>query len=102
MSLRVQPEAWEEGFAASDWYESQRIGLGDRFLLEVRQAFDGIERQPMSFPRWESYLGSEEIRWSSLGRFRYVVIFAVEGAEVVVLAISHAHRHPLYWVSRLG
>lgn len=102
MKLRALPEAWEEGFAASDWYEFQRPGLGDRFLTEVREAFEGIERQPASYPRWESYLGSEEIRWASLGRFRYVVIFAVEGSEVVVLAISHAHRHPLYWVSRLG
>ena len=102
MSLCVLPEAWEEGFAASDWYETQRAGLGDRFLSEVRQTFEGIERHPASYPRWESYLGHEEIRWASLGRFRYVVIFAVEGSEVVVLAISHAHRHPLYWSSRLA
>lgn len=101
MSLRVLPEAWEEGFAASDWYESQRAELGVRFLGEVRRAFREIGLQPASFPRWEDYLGNDEIRWASLGRFRYVVIFVVEGAEVVVLAISHAHRHPLYWSSRL-
>lgn len=101
MKLRILPEAWDEGLAAFDWYEMQQTGLGERFLSEIRRAFGAIEEFPLSFPRWESYLGTEEIRWSSLKRFQYVIIFIVEGGEIVVLAISHAHRHPLYWLSRL-
>ncbi|MFO1019700.1 MAG: hypothetical protein U0903_03265 [Planctomycetales bacterium] len=102
MTLRVLPEVWEEGFAAADWYESQRAGLADRFLIELDRAICEIERQASSFARWEPYAGSEEIRWASLGRFRYVVIFVIDGTEVVVLAITHMHRHPLHWLSRLG
>lgn len=101
MNLSILPAAWDEGLSAYDWYESQRIGLGDQFLSEIQRVLTSIEERPFSFPRWEAYHGKEEIRWSSLKRFRYVMIFIVEGEEIVVLAISHAHRHPLYWLSRL-
>ena len=57
--------------------------------------------RPTALPRLESYRGLHEIRRCALERFPYLVIFVCRPDEAVVVAISHARRHPLYWVERL-
>lgn len=99
MNLHVLPEARSDGIDASLWYESQRTGLGEQFLGEVRRAFQLIEESPQSFPSWEFYSGKREIRRAQLGRFPYAVVFAVQEKEILIVAITHVRRHPLHWLS---
>lgn len=42
----VWPEAERDLFAARDWYEHRRLGLGDEFLDEVTLAMTELERAP--------------------------------------------------------
>jgi len=56
----------------------------------------------VEFPRLQSYGGPREVRRCLLERFPYLVMFVRRPAEVLVVAISHARRQPLYWLERLG
>lgn len=102
MIFAVLPEAELEAAEAAIWYDDQRLGLGDEFLVELQQAFDRIRGEPAELSRLESYVGPHEIRRCLLKRFPYLVIFACRPEEVIVVAISHARRRPLYWLRRLS
>ncbi|HVC92425.1 MAG TPA: type II toxin-antitoxin system RelE/ParE family toxin [Pirellulales bacterium] len=99
--LRILEEAHAEAVEAAAWYDRQRSGLGAELLDEVEQALERIEMAPESFATWEPYDGPEEFRRCVLKRFPYVLIFMHRPPEVVVVAISHARRRPMYWLERL-
>ncbi|HUY87564.1 MAG TPA: type II toxin-antitoxin system RelE/ParE family toxin [Pirellulales bacterium] len=99
--LCVLAEARAEAVEAAAWYDRQRNGLGAQLLDEIEQALHRIENAPQSFATWEPYHGPEEFRRCVLTRFPYVVIFMHRPPEVVVVAISHARRRPMYWLNRL-
>jgi toxin ParE1/3/4 len=44
---------------------------------------------------------SKIIRKFRLCRFRYNVIYAVDGEEIVIVAVAHHRRHPGYWRGRI-
>ena len=102
MIFRIIPQAQREITEAARWYDRERAGLGEEFLLELEEAVEQIRQNPTGCPLWEHYHGAAEIRRSRLHRFPYVVIFVRSGDLVRVIAVSHARRHPLYWLARLG
>jgi hypothetical protein len=101
VNFTVLPGAELEAAEAVIWYDDQRFGLGDDFLVELRRVLNRIHRGPDELPRLESYVGAHEIRRCQLKRFPYLVIFAFRPDEVLIVAISHARRRPLYWLERL-
>ena len=102
MNLRVLPEADREALEAALWYEEQRPGLGDDFLAERERVLEKVRESPHSFAPLEYYAGPHEIRRCIMRRFPYAVIFVCRPDEVVVVAVSHHSRRPLYWLDRLG
>ncbi len=101
MTFTVLPEAELEASEAVIWYDDQRFGLGDDFLIEFTQVLDRIRRGPAELPRLEAYTGRHVVRRCLLKRFPYLVIFVCQPEEVLVVAVSHARRRPLYWLERL-
>jgi hypothetical protein len=58
-----------------------------------------MESAPHSFPRWAGVAETAKpLRKAMLHRFPYVVAFDVHPDQVLVLAIAHGKRRPLYWV----
>ena len=102
MNLRVLSVAELEAAEAACWYDDQRPGLGDDFLDQLQQAYGRIRSSPESFPALEEYVGTYGLRRCRLERFPYLVIFCSRAAELLVVAVSHARRRPLYWLKRLG
>jgi hypothetical protein len=97
----LHPEADAEAQAAALWYDERRPGLGDEFLAEVSAVLQRIEGAPHSFPRWPGVGGTAKpVRKAMLHRFPYLVAFEVHADHVLVLAIAHGKRRPLYWVAR--
>jgi toxin ParE1/3/4 len=97
----LHPEARAELRSAALWYEEQGEGLGTEFLTEVASALDQIGRAPESCPRWTGLDDrAPAIRRHALRRFPYVVAFERHQRRVLVLAIAHAKRRPLYWLTR--
>ncbi len=102
MNFRVLSAADAEAIAAALWYDDRQAGLADAFLAEMQAAFESIRSRPLSMSRLEYYAGTHEVRRCLMQRFPYAVIFLCRPDEVVVVAVAHTRRRPLYWLQRLG
>lgn len=100
MRLELHPEARAELRSAALWYE-QRSGLGDEFIAEVSVTLDRIANVPESYPTWPGTRAADPlIRKATIQRFPYVIAFERHEQHVLVLAVAHAKRRPLYWLTR--
>lgn len=81
--------------AAFDWYEEQRPGVGDEFLVAVQTTFQSIGLHPNMFG-----LIHEEIRRAIVPRFPFAVFYTVEPDRIVVLRVLHSARNPRLWPGR--
>jgi plasmid stabilization system protein ParE len=102
LNLSILPVAELEAAQAAIWYEEQRIGLGDEFLDDLRAAFERIHEMPNLFPVLEHYSGTHNVRRCQLKRYPYLTIFANRPEELLIVAVAHVRRRPLYWLERLG
>jgi hypothetical protein len=87
--------ALQEYRKAAEYYDKQRIGLGDRFVEEVELAIQIIRHDPEKLRYFELDFRSVKTRI-----FPYRVIYAMENGEVLIYAIMHLHRRPGYWTKR--
>jgi toxin ParE1/3/4 len=99
VKLRVLSPALDEIADAAQWFDTQRHGLGQEFWLCVDETLQRIEKHPLEFGRNEFATSELDLRSAGVRRFNYVVHFLIE-AEVQVVAVAHAARHPGYWLRR--
>lgn len=85
---------------ASAWYEERVSGLGERFLSEVRGAFDFIARNPAAGSPWLLQGIPPGVRHVPLRSFSYAVVY-VTVPRLVVVAVAHSSKEPRYWIDRL-
>lgn len=102
MKLVVLPEAELEAADAVIWYDVQRRGLGDEFATEFEQICERLVDSPLQWPRVEFYEGRHDVRRCFMYRFPFGVIFVRRPEEVVVVAVAHMRREPLYWLDRIN
>ena len=74
---------------AVTWYEERQPGVGRQFEDELEKLFERIRQRPEHFPKV-----TPTVRKAQLPRFRYKILFTVEGDEIGVLAIYHPSRNP--------
>jgi plasmid stabilization system protein ParE len=96
VKVRLLSVAYTDVTEAAGHYQAQRRGLGQEFRREVHAALRRIRELPDA---WQPLGGG--VRQYRLRRFPYGVIYAVREERVVVLAVTHLHRHPDAWRSRL-
>ena len=96
LPLIIRPEAEEELSESYDWYERQRPGLGDDFLLRVEAALDSIRYDPEILPAIYKVARRKLIR-----RFPYGIFYAIGQNKISILAIMHTKRHPKHWQNRI-
>lgn len=96
MRIRFSEIAHKELIDAGDWYEQQQAGLGLRFRSAVEEAALQIARTPLLFP-----VELKDVRRYVMNRFPYTLRYVLRGEEVWVMAVSHQHRRPDYWVERI-
>ena len=102
MRLAILSSAEREAFEAAIWLEQRQPGLGDSFLGELARCFDRIATRPESHSRYEPYRGTDTIRRCKVRPFSYLVIYRQRAEELLVIAICHGRRMPLYWLQRLA
>jgi plasmid stabilization system protein ParE len=91
----VRPEAEQDLLAARDWYDQQRVGLGDEFSTQVSAILDRLSAMPELFAvRWH------DVRSCRLRQFPYIVYYRALSDRVEVLAVLHVSRDSSAWQSR--
>lgn len=91
----VRPEAEDDLYAAFDWYESQRAGLGRDFAREISRCIDAIAESPSLHAPIDGV-----IRRALARRFPFAVYYLTNEKEVVVIAVLHCARDPETWKRR--
>lgn len=78
-----------------DWYDQQRLGLGDDFMFAVDVCFAQIERTPEAF-----MFSHGQVRKTFLKKFPYVVLFRVTREEILIVGCLHTSRDRSNWENR--
>jgi plasmid stabilization system protein ParE len=78
------------------YYEGERPGLGEEFALEVQDAIARILENPLAWTRL-----SKQIHQCQVRRFPYVVIYQIRADLILIVAVKHHRRRPMYWRNRL-
>lgn len=94
--VELMPEAEAELEASVNWYEKERAGLGDQFLLAFEAAVDSVRRHPES-----RAVVALATRRALLRRFPYFIFYVFHDGEVLVTALFHARRNPREWANRV-
>jgi plasmid stabilization system protein ParE len=91
--LEVARQEFDEAF---EYYESRQQGMGEDFRVAVQEQVRKIAAHPGAWllvrPGIRKCLGS---------RFLYDVIYQKVGEGILVLALAHRKRRPLYWQDRM-
>ena len=95
MTIRFVEEAQQEFFDAISFYEDARAGLGRRFKDEVDRCILWVADHPDLYR-----LRRGNYRRINLRVFPYYIPYVVREQTLWILAIGHASRKPLYWISR--
>ena len=96
LSIVFRGAAKVEFEKAAAWYDEQRRGLGEEFILEIEQAIASAAAEPL---RYQLLFG--DIRRAVARRFPYSVYFRVRSNKLVVLSVFHGRRDPTIWQRRV-
>jgi len=94
--LVVRPQVEDDLVEASLWYDKKQIGLGDQFLAEYVAAIYCILENP-----WLFSIAANGLRPCLIKRFSYIIHFAVEDDQIIVIAVMNAARDDASFVHRL-
>jgi plasmid stabilization system protein ParE len=97
MKSRFHQAAEAELSDAVSYYDGKALGLGDRFVAEVKAATRAIEQYPEIAP-----VIDKEVRAKVLVRFPYSLMYVVEAYEISIVAVAHQSKRPAYWADRLS
>lgn len=87
----VSPFAHADEYDAYSWYEKQRVGLGDEFLVELEFAYDKITLNPENY----SFIDErKELRDCPVKRFPYVIVYRIAGNTIEIISVHHFKKHP--------
>ena len=101
MQVELHPDAQAEVRAAALWYDEPQVGLGDRFLERIHEALMRISEMPAAYPAWPGTEAAVRlIRRALVEQFPYAVAFESGDDQLLVLAVTHTRRRPLYWLAR--
>lgn len=96
MKVLFAPAAQYEHLAQVEYYESEQVGLGARYLSEMSSAIAAIAESPTRFP----IVRIPNFRRFVLQDFPYSIIFRVKEDFVEILAVAGHRREPGYWTRR--
>ena len=96
MKIDVLEVARQEFDEAFEYYESRHEGLGEEFRTAVREQ---VQKIASHHDAW--ILIRPGIRKCLGSRFPYDLIYQKLGDGILVLALAHRKRRPLYWQDRI-
>jgi len=97
LKIEIHEFASQELDEAIEWYESQSQGLGKRFKNSVIKQVKTIQRNPSWFLKEH-----DNIYKAYIPKFPYKILFTFNNDCIIIWAISHLHRKPWHWQSRIN
>lgn len=97
MKYSFLPPAVSELQEAIDYYNHQQEGLGTEFRDEVYRTVGRILEYPNAWARL-----SRRTRRCRTHCFPYGLVYGMVGDMVLILAVAHLSREPMYWKNRLS
>ena len=97
MNYDFHPEAESEFFEAINYLEERETGLGKAFAREIFASIRKITFFPYA---WTPI--SKNARRILVNKFRYGIIYQVNGENILIVAVMHLSRKPNYWKGRTG
>lgn len=93
--LVLKPRAIIMQKEAYEWYESQKIGLGELFLIELEDKYNKIKTTPFVYGKRQ-----QDYRHVVLKKFPYVIVFRIVENVVAVYAVFHSSRDPKHKINK--
>ena len=82
---------------AIEYYNQEISGLGDKFYKELLSTITLIKKFPQLWSK-----NSQHTRKAALKIFPYNIIYTIWDKEIYIIAVSHQHREPDYWIERMN
>ena len=95
MRIVFHPKARDELIESAQFYDSQTLGIGYRFLLSVDHVLAAIQHNPLLHTADQQ--GHRKWR---IKKFPYNLIYKIRGDYIFILAVAHSSRKPGYWILR--
>lgn len=87
--LLITAFAFKELQEIRKWYDGINPNLGLLFLDDWQQTALIIQQYPYQYQ-----LHHNKYRYKQLSRFPYILVYEIEGNDVVLLRVVHTSRHP--------
>ena len=97
LDLILLADAKDDLDEAYNWYESNEIGLGDRFLNYIQDGLSLIRQHPETFP-----VCASNFRRALISKFPFEIIYKNEGNRIVIYSVFNCSQNPQKWKSRIS
>lgn len=91
-TYKLHPDIQKDYADAYAWYEDKLAGLGDRFIIAIRQKIEEIIHRPEVF----GSKGKVGYREAKVDFFPYLIVYKVykERKEIFISSIHHTSKKP--------
>ena len=96
MNIKYLKIAREEFHSAIKYYESQQTNLGRKFQSDVKNSISRIKEFPKAY-----VVIKNDVRRCLLHKFKFSILYTIKHDYILIIAISHQHRKPNYWIDRV-
>ncbi len=87
-NVQIEDRAKIEIADAFDWYENQKTGLGETFLIAFQKAVDSIQKSPQAYTQIKYH------RQFPLKSFPFVILYEISNETMFIDAVFHTSRNP--------
>ncbi len=96
--INIDIDALNDIQDASDWYEFQSKGLGNRYKNQVKKQINSLKKNPFLFA-----IKYNEIRCRKIEKFPFLIHYKVndDSKIVTIFAVFHTSRNPEIWKRNL-
>ncbi len=100
--VQLFSEAEAEIAEIVDWYVKRSPDAAARFIDDLQGLLTRVQELPLSFPVIAHTATERAVRRARCTDFPYSVVYADLDKSILVVAVVHLKRRPLYWIERLG
>ncbi|MCJ8290766.1 MAG: type II toxin-antitoxin system RelE/ParE family toxin [Crocinitomicaceae bacterium] len=92
-TIKIDREARDDIQNAIDWYNDNKIGLGQKFFKEIEEYVISIGKNPFYQKRYDQVL------CLPLKKFPFMIHFTIdaENSVITIRGIFHTSLHPKNW-----